>query len=241
MRFPTPKNSRKAVNRAGDVLKAMTETPAELMKAYEIVSNWRSCHGYPINTFKITLRRKGAQVDKTVLVAQRLKRFESIIAKLQRYPNMNLAQMQDIGGLRAVVKTVSQLHRLRDIYLGLKHPTFARDLVTRDYTDTPKPSGYRSIHLVYRYKNRGMPDYDGLQIELQLRTKLQHIWATAVETIDTFLQYSLKASRGPEEWLDFFSITGSAFARLKSNPLSQRILGYRNVRRLGQCSTLPMR
>ncbi len=45
-----------------------------------------------------------------------------------------------------------------------------------------------------------------LLIELQLRTRLQHEWATAVETMGTFLQSSLKSSQGPEEWLDFFSL-----------------------------------
>src|SRR5207302_10368579 len=49
-------------------------------------------------------------------------------------------------------------------------------------------------------------------IEIQLRTRLQHAWATAVETVGTFLQQSLKSSEGSEKWLRFFALTGSAFA-----------------------------
>ena len=43
-------------------------------------------------------------------------------------------------------------------------------------------------------------------------------WATAVETMGTFLDYALKSSEGPEQWLDFFSLAGSAFAYLEKCP-----------------------
>jgi len=51
-----------------------------------------------------------------------------------------------------------------------------------------------------------------------LRTKLQHVWATAVETVGTFINHSLKSSEGPTEWLSFFSLAGSAFAHLENSP-----------------------
>ena len=50
-----------------------------------------------------------------------------------------------------------------------------------DYVENPKDSGYRSIHYVYKYSSKA-DKYNGLKIELQIRTKLQHNWATAVET-----------------------------------------------------------
>jgi putative GTP pyrophosphokinase len=59
---------------------------------------------------------------------------------------------------------------------------------------------------------------NSLFVELQIRTRLQHAWATAVETIGTFFNYALKASEGPEPWLAFFSLTGSAFAHLEGTP-----------------------
>ena len=75
---------------------------------------------------------------------------------------------------------------------------------SRDYIQHPKPSGYRSIHLVYKYKNPISPEYNGLFVELQIRTRLQLAWATAVETMGTYLGHALKSSEGPERWLDFF-------------------------------------
>lgn len=106
---------------------------------------------------------------------------------------------------------------------------FKHELVTqRDYIESPKESGYRGIHLVYRYKNRAkrLLHWNGLLIELQIRTRLQHIWATAVETLGTFLDHALKASEGPNEWLDFFSLTGSAFAHVEKAP---PVPGYEKI------------
>lgn len=77
------------------------------------------------------------------------------------------------------------------------------------------------MHLIYKYKNPKNPVYDGLCIELQIRTKLQHAWATAVETIGTFLDQALKSSEGPKMWLDYFKIVGAAFSLLEKSPVAK--------------------
>lgn len=224
MALPTPRYSRSQVNKAGEILMRGLSLPDngldEWFWAFDVLSNWRACHGYPINTFQATLRQKLKKIDSDALVAQRLKRAPSIINKLERFPNMNLSRMQDIGGLRAVV---SSIHQLRKLHSNYKNSTFTHNLVGEyDYVTSPKPSGYRSIHLIYRYKLREKSLYDGLQIELQLRTKLQHAWATAVETVGTFIEHPLKSSEGPDEWLKFFSLAGSAFSHLEDSPLVPR-------------------
>lgn len=189
-----------------------------------VLTNWRACHGYPINTFQATLRNKLTKIDPDALVAQRLKRTPSIIKKLQRIEGMNLARMQDIGGLRAVVSTLTQLSQLYEAY---KKTVFTHTLISEyDYVNKPKKSGYRSIHLIYKFKLREPSPYEGLQLELQLRTKLQHAWATAVETMGTFLHHSLKSSEGPDEWLNFFSLVSSAFAHSERAPL---VPGYETL------------
>ncbi|MBW1616999.1 MAG: RelA/SpoT domain-containing protein [Deltaproteobacteria bacterium] len=221
MILPTPKYSKTKVNKAGEVLTQADPSINKLLWAYDVVDNWRACHGYPINTFQATLRNKLKVIDKNALVAQRLKRMPSIIGKLKRFETMKLARMQDIGGLRAVV---SDLKKVRNLENNYKNTRFKHNLVsTKDYITYPKESGYRSIHLVYKYKNDNASEYNGMHIELQIRTKLQHYWATAVETMGTFLKYTLKSSEGPAEWLNFFSLAGCAFACLEDTPL---IAGY---------------
>jgi len=117
---------------------------------------------------------------------------------------MDLARMQDIGGLRAVVNTFNQVKVLEGDY---RHSWFQHELITTtDYIANPKTTGYRSVHLVYKYSNEKNPAYNGLRVELQIRSKLQHAWATAVETLGTFLDQALKSSEGEKELLDFFAL-----------------------------------
>lgn len=213
-----PLYSKKQVARAGEILRDDASSAADKEFANRVLSNWRAIHSYPINTFQATLRHKLKAIDSNALVAQRLKRAPSIIAKLKRFDGMKLSRMQDIGGLRAVVKDLRKVYSLKENYMRSR---FYHDLVgEKDYINSPKSTGYRGIHLIYRYKNKQVEKYDGLHVELQIRTRLQHAWATSVETMGTFLDHSLKSSEGPEEWLNFFSITGSAFAHYEGcNPV----------------------
>lgn len=222
MTWPIPSYSKKQINEAGRILVDSENSeiiPIDDEKsqwALEVLNNWRSCHGYPINTFQATLRSKLKSIDHNAIVAQRLKRMPSIIGKLQRFDKMQLSRMQDIGGLRAVVSTLDEVRQLEANY---QNSTFNHELLrSLDYIEEPKESGYRSVHLVYRYKNSRRQAYDGLCLELQIRTRLQHAWATAVETVGTFLRHALKSSEGPKDWLSFFSLTGSAFAHLEATP-----------------------
>ncbi|MBX3360246.1 MAG: RelA/SpoT domain-containing protein [Phycisphaeraceae bacterium] len=220
MAWPTPQFTRKEVSRAGRTLARSDASDEDTLRAISVLSNWRACHGYPINTFQATLRTRLKRVDASAFVAQRLKRLPSIVAKLKRYPEMDLARMQDIGGLRAVVKDVDSARRLHSVYVNkvLQHDL----LTTSEYILTPKDSGYRSIHLVYKYRNKETSAYDGLRLELQIRTQIQHAWAMAVETAGMMLNQALKASRGSEAWLDFFALASSAFAHLEGAACVQR-------------------
>jgi len=224
MAWPTPQFSRGQVNRAGELLVASASSTEDLVWAQRVLGNWRACHGYPINTFQATLRQKLKRIDPEALVAQRLKRTPSILAKLRRFDSMQLARMQDIGGLRAVVKSLAKVRFLHEEY---KHSRFKHELVdVKDYIAEPKTDGYRSVHLVFRYNNDLAPAYTGLRLELQIRTRLQHAWATAVETMSTFLGQALKARQGERRWLEFFEVTGSAFAHLERSPL---VPGYNTL------------
>ena len=226
MKTVKAKYSRNKVNKAGDILRNPNRSFSDNLWAADVLSNWRAIHNYPINTFQATLRNKLKGIDDQALVAQRLKRIPSIIEKLRRFPSMKLSRMQDIGGLRAVVYDLPKVQLLYDNY---KKTHFQHRLINEhNYIESPKTSGYRSIHLVYRYNNPLVPNYNGLLIELQLRTRKQHAWATAVETMGIFLNFALKSSEGPDKWLKFFSLTGSAFAHLENQNL---VPGYEDLTR----------
>ncbi|MGD9732861.1 MAG: hypothetical protein AB7U45_11835 [Desulfamplus sp.] len=213
-----PIYSRKEVKKAGEILISSDKNFDEKSWALEVMNNWRACHSYPVNTFQSNLRKKIKDNGfKNALVVQRLKRVPSIIGKLERFPSMQLSRMQDIGGLRVILTTIDQVRALINDFNSSK---FRHELVREyDYIKNPKKSGYRGVHLVYKYSNSRAPEYNNLQLEIQVRTKLQHSWATAVETMGTFLQHPLKSSEGPDEWLEFFSMAGSAFAYLENAPV----------------------
>ncbi|MEA2342848.1 MAG: hypothetical protein QOF63_1017 [Thermoanaerobaculia bacterium] len=210
MNWTTLDYNKGQVDAAGRLLASGVGTPAEIDIALDVLNNWRAVHSFPLNTIQMGLRTRARRVYDHALVAQRLKRVPSIVLKLRRFSSMKLSRMQDIGGCRAILESVSQVRKVRAAYARSEQQ---HEFVSeKDYISEPKASGYRGIHLVYRYYSERNPDYNGRSIEIQLRTRLQHAWATAVETVGTFLQQSLKSSEGSEKWLRFFALTGSAFA-----------------------------
>jgi ppGpp synthetase/RelA/SpoT-type nucleotidyltranferase len=191
---------------------------AEYRRGVYVINNWRSAHAYPLNTFQVNLRSVSRRIDSSSLVAQRIKRLSSIGHKLDRFRSMKLSQMQDLGGCRAIFQTAADVRKAVDYYLfksAIKHERVAFD----DYLTKPKQSGYRGAHLIYRYfSDKSKSVYNGLKIEMQLRSRYQHAWATAVETVGTFSGQALKSSLGSEEWQRFFALMASAIAlREKSN------------------------
>jgi hypothetical protein len=164
------------------------------------------------------LRQRARGVDYRATVAQRLKRLRSVESKLERFPTMTVTQIQDIGGCRGVVSSVRAVRRLQSLFAN--YPGSSEVVDCDDYIAAPQSDGYRSVHLVYRYFNSSRPQYDKLLIEVQLRSQLQHVWATAVETVDTFEHESLKLKRGDPRWVRFFALMGTALAtKEKSEPV----------------------
>ena len=220
MPWPTPLNSRSRADLAGKIIAGRTEPRKDLSvdQALGIVANWRSSHGYPLHVLKHTLRARARKIDKRAVVAQRLKRLPSIQAKLNRFGNMQLTQMQDLGGCRAIVASARKVDQLVSLYQN--SPTAAALFIEKyDYISVPKNSGYRSVHLVYRYDGKGKATvFSGLRIEVQIRSALQHAWATALETIDTFTGQALKSDLGHDLWQRFFALAGAAFAVKERRP-----------------------
>lgn len=230
VKHAVPEFSVEEVDRAGEMLIEFPDIPEfmydwtkqdrekfeEWNNAYNVVDNWRASHSFPLNTFQTTLRDKAHRVDSSCFTAQRLKRLWSIEAKLSRR-KFKLSEIQDIGGCRAILKSVEHVDKLVEIYStsDLKHKLERVD----DYIRHPKASGYRGVHLIYSYYSDRKDTYNGHKIEMQFRSPLQHAWATAVETVGTFTSQALKSSRGNKQWLRFFQLMGSAIALREKLPI----------------------
>jgi ppGpp synthetase/RelA/SpoT-type nucleotidyltranferase len=237
MAWAKPEFGKGEIDRAGEFLAIESDAEngnvidwdwlVKYQNAVTIVSNWRSVHSYPLQTMKMLLKNRAKNIYPNAIVAQRLKRLASIKLKLKLSKEMgrhpNLSQMQDIGGCRAIMENVSQVRRLEKKFDegSKKNPHRGPEhFKTFDYLAAPKASGYRGIHLVYRFRSSSAEHrcYNGQRIEIQIRTKIQHSWATAVETYSTFSGEALKSNVGSDEWKRFFALASSVFAIEERQP-----------------------
>ena len=224
MAWIAPLYERAQVNVAGKSKIDATGAPDVKASALGLINNWRSAHSFPLNCFQMTLRHRATSLDTSAVIAQRLKRLVAIEAKLRRFPNMRLTQMQDIGGCRAILPRVPQVEKLAALFKqsDTKNPRGRHPLAHYDdYIEKPKEDGYRGVHLVYRYYSESKKHrvFNDLKIEIQLRSRPQHAWATAVETVDMFTGQALKSDRGQRDWARFFALMGSAIAMRERRPI----------------------
>ena len=101
-----------------------------------------------------------------------------------------------------------------------------------NYIKNPKSDGYRSIHKVFYYSsnipystlNEKSFNLENKKIELQLRTRLQHIWATTVEIYDIINKSNIKT--GTHNKLEtkeglFFKKCSLVFEGIESNDVEK--------------------
>jgi len=207
-----PQTSRKQVRKAGEHLAKTKQGAAGRREPLSVMANWRSAHAYPMHALLMFVRQKALQVDKDATTAQRLKRATSVLLKLERFPTMKLDRMQDIAGCRVIVRNQSIAKKLRTAII--KSRTKNELHAQKDYVEEPKPSGYRGYHLIFKYQGRKR-EFNGLFVEVQLRTRTQHAWATAVEVVGTFIGKSLKTGEGHVDWDKFFQMAAAEFSYLE--------------------------
>lgn len=212
--WEVPKYSKKQIDKAGRTIAEIFINPdenipsSEINQAIDILNNWRSSHAYPLEIITNNLRRN----NPTAIVVQRLKRLDSILWKIKRFPSMSLYRIQDLGGCRVIVDSIEDVYKSVNRFKNSK----VRHIFKKedDYIQNPKISGYRSYHMVYQFQSDENETYNkNMLIEIQFRTKLQHIWATAVEMMGIFTKSNLKSSMGDEDILRFFVLVSSLFAK----------------------------
>lgn len=211
--------SNNAVKQSG---RRLRKKEGDLKSATTTIQQFRAAHEKPLNTIAYLIGRCCRELGIDVKPVTRLKRLETIIDKLQRKSldgNIEnktcVTNMNDIGGCRAIFPDLMSLEQVRSqLQATVEKVGRVRIKNIDDYISTPKANdcGYRSLHVIYRYDHASGKRFN---IEVQLRTSLQHLWATTVEIVDILERTKIKThSHSPNEykndlqikWEELFSI-----------------------------------
>jgi len=213
------KYSGKQVIKAGEKLLELINREElkdnkEFESAMDVLSYWRYSHESPLTEAVRVIEETTKKIETSAIFAKRLKRYVSIVNKLKRFKEMKLKNMQDIGGCRIIVSTPKKLTQVARALR--KRPEFksaSGKIRFKDYIVNPKEDGYRGYHLVGQFKGA---DKEQRSIEVQLRTNLQHDWATALEIVDLFTGQKLKSNQGENDWMIFFKKVSEQFAIMET-------------------------
>ena len=113
-------------------------------------------------------------------IKSRIKTPRSIIGKLKRrgYPislQSMMENLNDIGGIRVICPFIEDIYTVADMLMRQDDLTL---IEKKDYIQTPKPNGYRSLHLILEVPIFLSERTQPVRIELQLRTIAMDFWAS---------------------------------------------------------------
>ncbi|WP_421786083.1 GTP pyrophosphokinase [Gardnerella sp. DNF01204] len=218
--------SRKQATAAGKMLKELSgqQNSEEYGKQILILDSWRHQHEEPAQIF---FKKLVGIINKypDAMATYRLKRKESILKKLYRSNgNFELGAMDDIAGCRVIVNSISEVYEVYNEILNLKESKEIDIKKTKDYIKNPEKSGYRSLHIIIKQTLKQENIDRQYRIELQIRTKLQHHWSTAVEAMSEIDNVEYKdptlISKGNiriQSCLQFFKVISELFYCCENN------------------------
>lgn len=220
-----------SIRKIGEKLREGIELTEEEKLEFD---NFREAHNIIIKLFTIELKK--VNFSKQHLTASRNKRIETIISKLCRPEKPKLDRIHDIAGTRIIFENIKSLEDYIDILENTELVNF-KEKINEDknrynYIKNPKSDGYKSIHKVFYYSsnipystlNEKRFNLENKKIELQLRTRLQHIWATTVEIYDIINKSNIKT--GTHNKLEtkeglFFKKCSLVFEGIESNDVEK--------------------
>lgn len=113
-------------------------------------------------------------------IKSRLKSPESIVKKLKRHGYESTIEnmvnyINDIAGIRVICSFTSDIYRIAEM---LSNQSDIHILSVKDYIKTPKPSGYRSYHMIVSIPIFLSDRSADTKVEIQIRTVAMDFWAS---------------------------------------------------------------
>lgn len=119
-------------------------------------------------------------------IKARLKTPESIVKKLKKYgkestiENM-VAYVNDIAGIRVICSFTSDIYRIAEM---LSNQSDIKVIEVKDYISNPKPSGYKSYHMIVTVPIFLSDRIVDTMVEIQIRTVAMDFWASLEHKIN---------------------------------------------------------
>ena len=131
----------------------------------------------------------------------RLKSAKSILGKLQKKDlDLTLSaachNIYDIAGIRVVCSYIKDVYLIRDRLMAQDDIMIMQ---IKDYIETPKENGYRSLHMVIRVPVYFMNKKQLVPVELQIRTLAMDLWASLEHDIKYKCLYQTETEDFSEE------------------------------------------
>lgn len=122
-------------------------------------------YGLDYERFKGVLDFVLSSIEKSLLeciqyTTSRIKAPESVLRKVGN----DYSLLHDVIGIRIICSFVDEIYEIKDWLTSLFHV-----VEIKDYLKQPKPSGYRSLHVIC--------EVDGCLVEIQVRTIALDFWA----------------------------------------------------------------
>lgn len=113
-------------------------------------------------------------------IESRIKKPASIFEKLERYGKQpTLENMEryimDIAGIRVICSYIHDVYNLLEL---LQRQDDLTIVTVKDYIASPKPNGYRSLHVIVRIPVYFLDKKEFIPVEVQLRTIAMDFWAS---------------------------------------------------------------
>lgn len=132
--------------------------------------------------FKVLSIEFNGRFDRNPIEAikTRLKSPKSVAEKLERIGKPVTVEsiereLSDVAGVRVICSFVDDIYRLADM-LALQDDIYI--LKIKDYIKNPKPSGYRSLHMIIEVPIFLAKEKRYMRVEVQLRTIAMDFWAS---------------------------------------------------------------
>lgn len=200
--------SKTQIDNLGDRLRTGAISEEDLRTLDEYRRSFGEAYEVVVQTIRQRLRMKptGRPAKSTSSVVDKLKR-ESI----------RLSQIQDIAGCRLIAKDMAA----QDAVVTILKATYPEASVV-DRRMNPS-HGYRAVHVIVKTGGR--------HIEIQVRSKLQHLWAEYSEKLSDVIDPNVKYGGGPEALSRMLAEISGAIAEVEGMEVPYRAIVAKTRRR----------